>query len=241
MKKHTNKKQAKAKLKPRNLVVTRLENVSKLLFSKHFELVTKLVGKSPGVYALYDGNELYYVGKSTDLRKRVKHHLRDRHYASWTHFSLYLVRKSEHVGEIESLLVRIANPKGNRSVPKGKSSGAMMKELKAMVRRKQKKEFDEMFGGKEYAARAEKKVVTEHPRTLRRLVTKQTPLYRTYKGKDYKAILTRGGTIKLGVKKFSTPTAAAKAVVERRSVNGWKFWYIEDSRGEWVRLSDYRG
>jgi hypothetical protein len=36
--------------------------------------------RSPGIYALYDGDELYYVGKSGELRKRVRHHLRDRQF-----------------------------------------------------------------------------------------------------------------------------------------------------------------
>lgn len=77
----------------RPLVLDRLENVSKDVFKKYYPLITELVGNSPGIYALYDGADLYYVGKSTELRKRVRHHLRDRHLASWTHFSLYLVRR----------------------------------------------------------------------------------------------------------------------------------------------------
>jgi GIY-YIG catalytic domain len=76
----------------RSLVINRLERVSKDLFRKYYELITELVSTSPGVYALYDDDELYYVGKSTDLKKRVKQHLRDRHLKSWTHFSFYLER-----------------------------------------------------------------------------------------------------------------------------------------------------
>src|SRR3989442_15481282 len=87
----------------RLLVTNKLEMVSKEAFRQHFDLITDLIGDSPGVYALYDDNSLYYVGKSTDLRNRVKQHLRDRHFASWTHFSLYLARKEEHIYEIESL------------------------------------------------------------------------------------------------------------------------------------------
>jgi hypothetical protein len=94
----------------RPLVVNRLENVSKDVFKQYYPLITELVGDSPRIYALYDDNDLYYVGKSTELRKRVKQHLKDRHLASWTHFSLYLARREDHIHEIESLLVRIANP-----------------------------------------------------------------------------------------------------------------------------------
>lgn len=76
------------KTKTRGLVIERLENVSKDVFRKYYALIKDIIGDSPGVYALYDSNGLYYVGKSTDLKKRVKHHLRDRHYALWSHFSL---------------------------------------------------------------------------------------------------------------------------------------------------------
>ena len=117
MKHHT--KETKSAHQP--LVINKLEMVSKDIFRQYFDLITKLIGDSPGVYALYDDNQVYYVGKSTDLRNRVKHHLRDRHGASWTHFSLYLARKEFHIHEIESLIVRISNPKGNRVIPKGKS------------------------------------------------------------------------------------------------------------------------
>ena len=126
---------------PRSLVINRLELVSKDAFRKYFSAITELIGSSPGIYALYDGENLYYVGKSSELRKRVKQHLRDRHLASWTHFSLYLVRKAEHISEIESLLVRIASPKGNRVIPKGKSRGPLLIKLKALVKQRQKEEF----------------------------------------------------------------------------------------------------
>ena len=164
---------------PRSLVVNRLEKVSKDLFRRHFGLITELVGNSPGIYALYDGPDLYYVGKSTDLKKRVKQHLRDRHLASWTHFSLYLVRRAEHIHEIESLLVRIANPQGNRVVPRGKSSGPLLKKLQQMVRQKQKDEYLELFGVPR--AKRERKRgsaadrAADRHRSLRGLVSKSTP------------------------------------------------------------------
>lgn len=239
MEKHKKKKKIK-KRTSRSLVVQRLENVSKALFRRYYGLITELVGSSPGIYALYDENELYYVGRSIDLRKRVKHHLRDRHYASWTHFSLYLVRKVGHINEIESLLVRIANPKGNRVVPKGKAS-TMLKKLKKMVKEKQGQEFKEMFGNhKKKTTETKRKTATEK-RELKGLVSRRTTLYREYKGKENKAILTPAGTIVLRKKHYKTPTAAAMSVIDRGNVNGWRFWYIKDKNGEWVRLCDYKG
>jgi len=221
--------------KPRSLVTQRLEKVSKDVFRKYNKQITDLVGSSPGIYALYDDNELYYVGKSTDLKKRVKQHLKDRHLASWSHFSLYLVRNAEHIHEIESLLVRISNPKGNRVVPKGKSRGELLRTLKTMVKQKQKEDFDTMFGTK---AKKKKKGNGQTARILEGLVSRRTLLYRSYKGKDYKAYLLPNGTVKYTNKSYTSLSGAARAVVNR-NVNGWSFWYIKDLNGDWVRVKDY--
>lgn len=237
---HAEKGKPKPEQEPRSLVINRVEKVSKDLFRKYFSLITELVGNSPGIYALYDGSELYYVGKSTDLKKRVKQHLRDRHLASWTHFSLYLVRKAEHIHEIESLLVRIANPQGNRIVPKGKSSGPLLKKLMQMVRQKQMDEFQGLFGINKAKKQAIHGKGFNGKRTLKGLVSKSTPLFREYKGKKYTATLNPDGTITLKNKKYNTPTAAAKAIVDRSAVNGWHFWYIADLNGDWIKLYKHK-
>lgn len=221
-----------------SLVSKRLERVSKDLFKRYYKEITEIVGNSPGIYALYDTDELYYVGKSIDLKKRVRQHLNDRHLASWTHFSLYLARREEHIHEIESLLIRIANPKGNRVKPKGQSSGALLKELKTLVKKCQKEEYESMFGARKVAAKRLAKAAV--PRDLVALVRRATPLYRTYKGKEYSATLTPKGKIIYMGTSYTSPTGAAKAVIQSdRAVNGWTFWYIKSENGEWVRLTDY--
>lgn len=182
---------------PRTLVINRLEKVSKDLFRKYYELITELVSTSPGVYALYDGDALYYVGKSTDLKKRVKQHLRDRHLNKWTHFSFYLIRRVQHIHEIESLLVRIATPEGNRVTPAGKQRGPLLGELKRMVRQKQKQELDELFGESK-PTREIKHYKARGKGALAGLVSRKKALYRNYKGKRYTATLFPNGTIVMG-------------------------------------------
>ncbi|VVB54961.1 UvrABC system protein C [uncultured archaeon] len=225
------------KRKSRSLVVDQLENLSKRWFTTHYNLITEAIGDSPGIYALYDGDELYYVGKSIELRKRVKEHLRDRHLASWTRFSLFLVRKEEHIPEIESLIVRIANPKGNRQVPTGRASSSMLKTLVAKLNEEFNQEKEELIGG--LKSKGAGRVKMSIGRELQGLVSKKTPLYKTYKNREYQAILTPSGVIRYKNKDYTNPTAAAKAVVGRSSVNGWIFWYIQDPKGDWIRLSEY--
>jgi hypothetical protein len=227
----------------RALVVNRLENVSKDVFKQYYALITELVGDSPGIYALYDGGDLYYVGKSTELRKRVRHHLKDRHLASWTHFSLYLARREEHIHEIESLLVRISNPKGNRVIPRGRSTGAMVKKLKSLIKERQRQELANLFTSKQAAGsvrRHSTKNMGAH--SLAGLVSRPTKLFRTYKGREYTATLSPKGQVTIKGRRFNSATAAAKAVIQRKgAVSGRAFWYIRSGSGDWVRLMEYRG
>ncbi len=241
-----NDRGSKRRRKARPLVVERLEMVSKALFKKYYPLITDLIGSSHGIYALYSGSELYYVGKSIDLRKRVRAHLRDRHLASWSHFSLYLVRNADHLNEIESLLIRIANPKGNRLVPKGRGNAGLRKKLRALIKQRHREELAELLdrrpgeASKQKAAMSAGKKAARTRQSLRGLVSKRTKLYRTYKGKELHAVLTPAGSITWNGKKYASPTAAAKAATGRNAVNGWEFWYMQDDNGDWVRLSEFR-
>lgn len=223
----------------RSLVVKKLERVSKELFSKYHNAIIQLVGSSPGIYALYDDDDLYYVGKSINLRQRVRAHLSDRHEASWTHFSLYLLRRTDHISEIESLLVSISNPKGNKVTPRGRATGALLNELRKSVKSSQREEFARMFGGK--TTLSKKGSGGSKQRSLTGYVSKPTVLYRTYKGKEYKATLYPRGIIIFKGKQYKTPSAASNAIVDHPTSNGWHFWWARNRQNEWVRLSDYAG
>lgn len=218
----------------RGLVTQSLEHISKEIFSKYSTLITKLIERSSGVYALYDENELYYVGRAIELRRRVKQHLKDRHDASWTHFSIFLIANDSHIGEIESLLVRIAKPKGNTVKPKGRDSRQMRKLLENAIKQKQKEELSELFSSRRVV---KPKSNGEHLESLKGAVDRRTPIYRTFKGREHKAILTPTGTIILKGKKYSSPTGAAMSIT-KRTQNGWRFWYIRNRDREWVRLKD---
>ena len=113
----------------------KLEKISREIFERYSKALSELVGSSHGVYALYDENELYYVGKTSDLKRRILQHLKDRHYAQWTHFSLFLTKKSAYINDIESVIISISNPKGNKAKPKGSVDAQLKKELKSFVKK----------------------------------------------------------------------------------------------------------
>ena len=67
-----------------------------------------------GVYAMYHGKKLYYVGLASNLFWRLHHHTRDRHKGKWNYFSIFRIGRVRYLKDIETLLLRVAVPKGNR-------------------------------------------------------------------------------------------------------------------------------
>lgn len=59
-------------------------------------------------------------------------------------------------------------------------------------------------------------------------------------GENLLGLIAIADTLKEDAAETILQMRAAKHVVDRKSVNGWRFWYIKDSSGEWVRLRDYK-
>jgi len=104
------KKEGKRRARP--IVVGHVEKVSRHIFGTYKKQITSMIKGHHGVYALYRGNTLYYIGLATNLRNRINTHLKDKHSKSWTHFSLYIFKRQNYIRELEALLLRIAYPKG---------------------------------------------------------------------------------------------------------------------------------
>jgi hypothetical protein len=75
--------------------------------------VRTLLKRQSGVYALYEDNNIYYIGKADNLHKRLKDHLADNHKGKWNSFSFAELEKPEHKEELEDLLISIIHPPGN--------------------------------------------------------------------------------------------------------------------------------
>lgn len=72
--------------KQANLVCEFLERISRDALQKYQEIIKKYVRGRHGIYALFKKNKLYYVGLASNLRSRLRHHLRDRHAETWDSF-----------------------------------------------------------------------------------------------------------------------------------------------------------
>jgi len=96
------------------LVSQHLENISRTALEKYQDILKEFVKGRHGIYALYHKGRLYYVGLASNLRNRLKTHLKDRHAQTWDSFSVYLTINDSHLHELETLTLKIASPKGNK-------------------------------------------------------------------------------------------------------------------------------
>ena len=186
-----------------------------------------------------------YIGLANNLKNRIKHHLNDRHKNCWTHFSLYIISRHEHIKEFESVILRIADPKGN-SV-KGKLIRA--KNLRPLLKKRLKAEWerqvDNIIGGKkkEVIKKIVRKTVkTKTERPLKGLLRPNQRIYVTYNGNEYKARVLSNGRIVLlhNKQRFDSPSMAGIAVTKRKTINGWRFWQYKDRNGELVYIDTLR-
>ena len=61
------------------LVSAYLEGVSAKALESYQDIIRDLIVREQGFYALYKGKRLYYVGLASNLRRRIRQHLRDRY------------------------------------------------------------------------------------------------------------------------------------------------------------------
>jgi hypothetical protein len=238
-------KAKKAKRKSRAIVRGHLERIKSKVVEDYKDHITKLIGQNHGVYALYKDDELYYVGLATDLKGRIRNHLKNRHKGKWNRFSLYIIRKQDHIREVESLLMRIARPPGNRQLGKLSRSKNLMPDLIRMLDEHIKRLLGKpkKTGRKKIKKKVKKKSkkvkVQKIQRPLKGLIGGGKRIYATYKGKDYKAVVYNNGKIKLDGIFYESPSGAGKAIVNR-SVDGWYFWKYKDNEGNLVRIHNLR-
>jgi GIY-YIG catalytic domain len=87
-----------------------------------------------GLYALYKKNgELYYVGRASDLLARLGAHRSDLHGKKWDRLAIYIIDERLTLHEVESLLIAVSKPEGNKN--RGKFKGEDLKKaLKAFMK-----------------------------------------------------------------------------------------------------------
>jgi len=207
------------------LVTQYLESIHRQALEDHPDLVRELVRRRNGIYALFNKGEIYYAGLASDLRWRLKHHLRDRHKDSWDGFSVYLTIGDSHLRELEALLIRVIRPPGNKQIGRFAGAENLIRAFEKALSEKQRVERDHLLGRPVEDSPA--------PKLSRRMLR----LRGHYKGRLFKAKLRSDKTISYARKVYSSLTAAATAVKGRHS-SGLSFWHYERSPGDWVRMRE---
>jgi len=67
-----------------------------------------------GIYALYRGKKLYYVGLTKNLLGRIRWHLKDRHAQKWDSFVIFRIKRVNYLKDVETLLTNLISTPGNR-------------------------------------------------------------------------------------------------------------------------------
>lgn len=214
------------------------------MLDKYQDLIREKLKGRHGIYALYKRDSLYYVGLASNMRNRLKKHLNDRHTGKWDRFSIYLVVEGHHIRELESLVLRIVQPKANRQIGKLKNSKDLKRELERELKQRLKREISEMMGKKRPYKKARKpksrKALAEDGKgVLAPYLVRRMQISATYKGCKYKATARKDGWVRYGDYLYRSPSMAAKAIV-KRNINGWNFWKYRNDKGEWVKLNQLR-
>lgn len=239
------------------LVVQHLEGISGATFDEFPEVIREFTRGRNGVYALYKKDRLYYVGLARNLRSRLRGHMRDRHAGRWNRFSVYLTEGDEHLKELESLVLRIASPRGNRVTGKFIDSEDLKRRFRARMKEGWERKLSEMtdWAAQESTAaprptgRPRRSIGQKLDTVLGKYVSTRFHIRMDFKGKRYVAHVRRNGAIsfaresadwqRLRGKLFKSPSAAAVAAVGH-AMNGWHCWKFKNKDGQWVKLSELR-
>jgi hypothetical protein len=223
------------------LVSQYLEGISRTALAEYQQFFREQTRRRNGVYALYKKKKLYYVGLARDLRGRLKSHLKDKHGESWDRFSIYLTVGDEHIRELESLVLRIVRPAGNRQGGKFARAQNLRRDFTRRVKLDAATHLSELLGTLERQKAGRGRADTDGKAVLAAYFTRPVKLRAHYKGKVLKARVLRSGLISFKGKRYASPSKAAGAALpHRRAISGWHFWTYERAPGDWVRLRELR-
>lgn len=229
--------------KKTQLVCQHMERLSAGFLEKHHDLIRDHIKGRHGIYALYKRDRLHYVGLARNLSSRLKAHLRDRHRGLWDTFSVYITIESHHIKELESLLLRIANPQGNSVSGKLARSQDIKKELAKAIRQRQNEEFKVLMGRQARVSRPRRKKTRvkrgDSETALGPYVSESFLIRKIYKGKSYQARVRKNGWIYYKAHLYNSPSLLAKEITGHPA-NGWYFWNYQRSPGEWVSLHNLK-
>jgi hypothetical protein len=142
---------------------------------------------------------------------------------------------------MESLILRIGRPSGNRVAGKFSKAENLIGRFKADIQRKQKLQLGELLGLTKKVKLVQRALSKDGKvPVLAPYVVKTLKIRAKFKGNTIRAHVLRGGAIVFKGKRYNSPSMAAAAACNRRTCNGWTFWKYERGPNEWVILRELR-
>lgn len=222
------------------LVLEHLERVSWRILEECPDIIRQMIRGRHGVYALYRRDKLYYIGLATNLMGRLKSHLKDRHHGEWDRFSVYLTAHAEHIKEMESLLLRITMPSGNKQCGKFRQSECLLALVNRLLTEADADRRAALLGGTVARRRRRSKArKAKGSLALKGAVERGARLLAEHGGERYHAMLRPDGQLRYEGVLFTSPSSAARAAIGR-TANGWSFWKYKDPELGWMPLNQLR-
>jgi hypothetical protein len=155
------------------------------------------------------------------------------------------VRKADQIKELESLIMRIADPTGNATRGRLPRAENLRKQLHSNIRREQDRQLSSLIGPKrglkQKVSRSKTTQLGKRSRqpALAPYISTGFKIRATRKDKVYKASVRSNGRIYFRGKLYNSPSTASKVALGY-TVNGWKFWHFERTNDEWVLLKELK-
>lgn len=154
-----------------------------------------------------------------------------------------MVIAHKHIKELETLVLRMVRPKGNKQLGRFVKSENLRSRLSRDLRRKQREELTQLLGKRRRVTPAKTSLRRPNrdvsPGALTPYISRGFRIRARYKRKTIRARVLQNGWIRYGDYLYKTPSGAGRAA-RKRSTNGWTFWEYVRSPGEWVPLRELR-
>lgn len=115
-----------------------IEYCSREIFQVAPETLKKYLEDKSGLYALYKGDDLYYVGMSEDIYGRLVNHTHDHHKGRWTYFSAYVIKRVRYIKDLEAIVHRFGERRGNKQIAKFPRDYDIKRKLAPFLRERRK-------------------------------------------------------------------------------------------------------
>ena len=207
------------------------------IFNKRYkDILIKEIGSKHGVYILYDKKgEPYYIGRASNIKKRLKDHFKDQHSGKWNRFSIYLTTEKQYIYGLEDAFISIVQPKGNKKQPLRIDNKMISRIDKAIKQKDDEIRISILWNNK---PKNKNNAKQSNAPSFKNPFGRNKTLKKKYKNTLYKAIWLKSGRIKYNNKCYNSPTSVAKAVSGRKIINGKTFWHVQDNNGEWIKIKD---